>query len=78
VFFMGNVPHVDLAGVEFLEGLSDTCRKSGMEFRLAEVHGQVRETLRRSGHASLTELAEANQTVDDVVGRWRSASASRP
>jgi high affinity sulfate transporter 1 len=74
VFFMGNVPHVDLAGVEFLEGLSDTCRKSGMEFRLAEVHGQVRETLRRSGHASLSGLAEANQTVDDVIGKWRSAS----
>jgi MFS superfamily sulfate permease-like transporter len=74
VYFMGNVPHVDLAGVEFLIGLREWCGRSGMEFRLAEVHGQVRETLRRSGHASLTELAEANQTVDDVIGKWRSAS----
>ncbi|HET9363110.1 MAG TPA: SulP family inorganic anion transporter, partial [Vicinamibacterales bacterium] len=70
VFFMGNVPHVDLAGVEFLIDLRETYRRSGTEFRLAEVHGQVREALRRSGHASLSELAEANQTVDDLVGKW--------
>ena len=70
VFFMGNVPHVDLAGVEFLIDLRETCSRSGREFRLAEVHGQVREALRRSGHASLSELAEANQTVDDLVGKW--------
>jgi high affinity sulfate transporter 1 len=73
VFFMGNVPHVDLAGVEFLIALRETCSKSGAEFRLAEVRGQVREALRRSGHASLSELAEANQTVDDVVGKWKKA-----
>jgi MFS superfamily sulfate permease-like transporter len=77
VFFMGNVPHVDLAGVEFLIDLRETYRRSGIEFRLAEVRGQVREALRRSGHGSATELAEANLTVDDVVSRWRSASAPR-
>lgn len=76
VFFMGNVPHVDLAGVEFLIDLRETCSRSGIEFRLAEVRGQIREALRRFGDSS-AELAEANQTVDDVVGKWRSASASR-
>ena len=45
-------------------------------FRLAEVRGQIREALRRFGDSS-AELAEANQTVDDVVGKWRSANASR-
>jgi high affinity sulfate transporter 1 len=73
VFFMGSVPHVDLAGAEFLIDLVETYRRSGIEFRLAEVRGQVREALRRSGHASATELAEANQTVDDVVGKWKKA-----
>jgi SulP family sulfate permease len=71
VFFMGNVPHVDLAGVEFLIELHGSFRQSGIEFRLAEVHGEVREALRRPGHAHASELAEANQTVDDAVNKWR-------
>jgi MFS superfamily sulfate permease-like transporter len=71
VFFMGNVPLVDLAGVEFLIELHDTYRRSGIELRLAEVHGEVREALRRPGDAHAKELAEAHQTVDDVVNKWR-------
>ena len=73
VFFMGNVPHVDLAGVEFLIELDETCRKSGIDFRLAEVHGESREAFRRVHSAQAAKLAEANQTVDDVVTRWRGA-----
>jgi high affinity sulfate transporter 1 len=73
VFFMGNVPHVDLAGVEFLIDLDTTCRRSGIEFRLAEVHGEVREALRRAHSTVASKLAEAHQTVDDVVTKWRGA-----
>jgi MFS superfamily sulfate permease-like transporter len=73
VFFMGNVPHVDLAGVEFLIEVVQKCHTSGIDFRLAEVHGEVREALRRSGEAQARQLAEAHQTVDAVVTRWRSA-----
>jgi high affinity sulfate transporter 1 len=73
VFFMGNVPHVDLAGVEFLLELDDKCRKSGIQFKLAEVHGQVREALRRPGEEHGERLAEANQTVADVLAQWRTA-----
>lgn len=73
VFFMGNVPHVDLAGVEFLIDLDATCRRSGIEFRLAEVHGEVREALRRAHSTVASTLAEAHQTVDDVVTKWRGA-----
>jgi high affinity sulfate transporter 1 len=71
IFFMGNVPHADLAGVEFLIELQGSLRQSGIEFRLAEVHGEVREALRRPGDAHASELAEANQTVDAAVNKWR-------
>jgi high affinity sulfate transporter 1 len=75
VFFMGNVPHADLAGVEFLLELDDKCRKSGIQFKLAEVHGEVREALRRPGEEQGDRLAEANQTVADVLAQWRTASS---
>jgi high affinity sulfate transporter 1 len=76
VFFMGSVPHADLAGVELLIDLDETCRRSGIEFKLAEVHGQVREALRRASHGHATDLAEANQTVDVVLARWRAGLAT--
>jgi sulfate permease, SulP family len=77
VLFMGNVPHVDLAGVELLTDLRGSYRRAGIEFRLAEVHGEVREALRRVGHADASELAEADQTVDIVLSKWRAEATAR-
>jgi SulP family sulfate permease len=76
VFFMGNVPHVDLAGVEFLLDVAATCRKSGIAFCLAEVHGHIREALRRFGDEHAAGMAEAHQTVDAVLNRWRAGAAT--
>jgi MFS superfamily sulfate permease-like transporter len=77
VFFMGNVPHVDLAGAELLMDLRRTFLERGIAFRLAEVHGPAREALRRLGHEHTEEFVEAHQTVEDVLNSWRS-SADRP
>ena len=74
IFFMGSVPGVDLAGAELLADLHATLLKQGIEFRLAETHGAVREALRRLGSAHAASLAEAHQTVDDVLNRWRATS----
>jgi anti-anti-sigma regulatory factor len=71
VLFMGNVPYVDLAGAELLVELHAAFGRRGMEFRLAETHGEVRTALRRLSHTSAAGLAETNQTVDDVLNRWR-------
>jgi MFS superfamily sulfate permease-like transporter len=72
--FMGNVPFVDLAGAELLADLHATLLKQGIAFRLAETHGTVREALRRLGSADAAALAEADQTVDDVLDRWRTTT----
>jgi SulP family sulfate permease len=56
VFFMGNVPHADLAGAELLIDLQSMFRRRGIEFRLAEVHGEIREALQRVGSAGATGL----------------------
>jgi high affinity sulfate transporter 1 len=71
IFFMGNVPYVDLAGAELLGELHTTCAAQDIDLRLADVHGQVRSALRRHGHAGISDLVEANLTVDDVLDRWR-------
>ena len=67
VLFMGSVPFVDLAGAELLIDLTRTFTKQGIEFRLAEVRGEVREALSRTGAEEAAGLAMANQTVADVL-----------
>jgi high affinity sulfate transporter 1 len=67
VFFMGSVPHVDLAGAELLLDLRHRYGQQGIDFRLAETHGAIREALRRLDEREAKALAEANQTVDDVI-----------
>jgi MFS superfamily sulfate permease-like transporter len=74
ILFMGSVPFVDLAGAGLLADLHATLLERGIEFRLAETHGPVREALRRLGPAHARALAEANQTVDDVLDRWRTTT----
>lgn len=74
VFFMGSVPHVDLAGAELLIDLQSKFRGQGIEFGLAEVRGGVRDALRRLGSREAAALAEADQTVDSVVAKWRGVS----
>jgi anti-anti-sigma factor len=74
ILFMGNVPYVDLAGAELIADLHATLRRQGITFRLAETHGMVREALRRLGSADASVLAEAHQTVDDVVAREQAAA----
>jgi len=78
VLFMGNVPLVDLAGAELLADLRSTFLRQGIEFRLAEVHGEVREALRRLGSAHAAGLATGHQTVDDVVRLWRTGPLVQP
>ena len=75
ILFMGNVPHVDLAGAEFLAELHSTLGARGIEVRLAEAHGPVREAMQRLGEPEAMRLAERNQTVDQILSSWRTAAA---
>jgi len=40
------------------------------------VHGEVREAMRRIGDAHASELAEADQTVDIVLSKWRAEATA--
>ncbi len=71
VFFLGACPVVDLAGAEMLEEISESLRARGVEFRLAETRGEVRETLRRAGFERHGPPVVANQSVATVIAEWR-------
>ena len=74
VFFLGAVPKVDLAGAELLADLHKTFRARGIEFRLAEAHGEVRDALRRIGLDREHGPLESGQTVDAVLSDWQARS----
>lgn len=67
VFFMGTVPLLDSAGVEFLTELRETLHQRGIELRLAEARSTVRETLRRGGFEQHYGPVEPDQTVATVL-----------
>jgi high affinity sulfate transporter 1 len=73
VMFMGTVPLVDMAGVEFLTGLRETLLKRGIDLRLAEAHSVVREALRRGGFEQHYGPIEADQTVAAILQKYRSS-----
>jgi anti-anti-sigma factor len=71
VLFLGAVPRIDLAGVELLADLLKTFRARGVEFRLADTHGEVRDALRRIGFDREYGELESGQTVDRIVSTWQ-------
>jgi SulP family sulfate permease len=74
VFFLGTAPKIDLAGAEFLAELHRTLTARGIDFRLAEAHGEVREAVRRIGFEETYGPVEAGQTVDLVISTWQSTA----
>ena len=71
VFFLGAVPRIDLAGAELLADLHKTFRARGVEFRLADTHGEVRDALRRIGFEQEYGTLETGQTVDGIIAKWQ-------
>ena len=71
VFFLGAVPRIDLAGAELLADLHTTFRARGVEFRLADAHGEVRDALRRIGFEREYGTLETGQTVDGIISKWQ-------
>jgi MFS superfamily sulfate permease-like transporter len=75
VFFLGAVPKVDLAGAELLADLHRTFRARGIELRLAEPHGAVRDALQRIGFEREYGPLQTRPSVDDVITEWHATSA---
>jgi len=69
ILFMGMVPAIDLAGAELLAELHRVLAARGIQFRIAEAHGNIREALRRAGFEKDCAPVEANQTVGSILSQ---------
>lgn len=78
VFFLGTVPAVDLAGIELLAEIRETLLARGIDFRLAEAHSGVRESLRRAAFENHYGPIQPDQTVSAVLQRWENHPAAAP
>jgi MFS superfamily sulfate permease-like transporter len=71
VFSLVAVPRIDLAGAEMLGSLIDDCRRRGVAFRLADVRGEVRDALHKTGFDRVHGALESGQHVDATIAAWR-------
>lgn len=74
VLYLGMTVQLDLAGCEVLDELHHDLEKRGVSLRLAEVHGAIRDVVRRGEHARALGPIQANQTVATVIAAWRAES----
>ena len=77
VFFLGAVPRVDLAGAELIVELRKTLTSRGIEFRLADAHGEVRDALRRVGFDAEGGVSGSARKIDAIVAEWQQQEEHR-
>lgn len=70
VWCLVTTPHVDLAGAEMLEQLRAELARSGVELRLAEARGPLRESLRAAGLEAHFGPIHENATIAPIVRAW--------
>ena len=75
VIYLGAVPRIDLAGAELLADLHKTFLKRGIEFRLADTHGEVRDALRRIGFERDYGTLETGRTVHGIISKWQETTS---
>lgn len=78
VFFLGTVPAIDVAGLELLEEVERDLKERGVDLRLAEARGQVRDFLQRAGFDRRGVPVVPHQPVAAVVAVWREGRARAP
>ncbi|MFI5316876.1 MAG: SulP family inorganic anion transporter [Myxococcota bacterium] len=78
ILHLGSSPTIDLAGAELIAELHRNLRRAGVELRLSEARGQVRDALQRAGFEAEYGPIEPNQTVARVLEAERQGASGRP
>jgi high affinity sulfate transporter 1 len=64
---LSNVPYVDIAGARMLRRLHEELTTAGVEFKIAEAHGPVREMLRAEGLEALFGPITRHISLADAI-----------
>ena len=78
VLSLSAVPNVDLAGAELLANLHSTFRARSIDFRLADVHGELRDALRRIGFDAEYGPLESGRSIDAELSQWLARGSCSP
>jgi SulP family sulfate permease len=71
VFDMRSSPTIDLTAADMLASLADDLEKRGIDFRLAEADGAVRDVLTASDAVGPFDDMPLNERVVTVIEEWR-------
>jgi len=74
IWSLSTTASVDLAGAEMLEHLRAAMGKRGIELKLAEARGPVREQLRAAGLEAHFGPIQENMTIAPMVAGWRAST----
>ncbi len=67
IWCLGTTPHVDMAGAEMLERTHKELGERGITLKLAEAHGQARQSLRAAGLEQHFGPIGANTTIAGLI-----------
>jgi high affinity sulfate transporter 1 len=75
IWSLSTTASIDLAGAEMLEHLRVGLAKRGIELKLAEAHGPVRESLRAAGLEAHFGPIHENMTIAPMIDAWKALRA---
>ncbi|HYI25448.1 MAG TPA: sulfate permease [Thermomicrobiales bacterium] len=78
VIDLASAPNVDLGTAESLAELADELRAKGIALRFASVYGEVHDFLVKAGYAEQLGPIFPNESVAEVLERWRATPAASP
>jgi high affinity sulfate transporter 1 len=75
IWSLSTTASIDLAGAEMFEHLHVALAKRGIELKLAEAHGPVRESLRAAGLEAHFGAIHENMTIAPMIDAWKARRA---
>jgi sulfate permease, SulP family len=71
VLSLSTTPYVDLGATKMLRELHEELKATGVDFRISDVTGSVRDTINKAGLEEIFGKIEYNDSVATVIEDWK-------